>query len=79
VYIPRLGNSIIAKKKSKAPMLLTPSYKRPRGSIGHNNHVGCGNFGKNGSKGASGNKVSWGNPKDAKGANIFKVHLSLTV
>jgi len=42
------------------------SYKRPHGSIGHNNHYNHGNFGNNGSKGAFGNKVSWGHPKDAK-------------
>jgi hypothetical protein len=42
------------------------SYKRPQGSMGHNNHDNYGRFGINGSKVASSSIVSWGHPKDAK-------------
>ena len=43
--ISRSGNSGTTQNKSKTPMPMT-SYKRPRGSIGHNGHVSYGNFGK---------------------------------
>jgi len=47
-----------------------PSYKRPRGSIGQSSHGIYSIFGGNGSKGASGSKLSWGHLKDAK--EVFK-------
>jgi hypothetical protein len=58
VNIPRSGNSGTTHNKGKAPMPM-PSYKRPRGNIGHNNHGNYGCFKNNGSKGASCSKVSW--------------------
>jgi hypothetical protein len=63
--ILRSGSFGTTYNKGKAPIPM-PSYKRPHGNIGHNNHNSYGSFGDNCSKGAFGSKVSWGHPKDAK-------------
>jgi hypothetical protein len=48
-----------------------PTYKRPHGSIGQRSHGINISYGGNGSKGASGSKLTWGYLKDTK--TYFKV------
>ena len=78
VNIPRSGNSETTQNKGKAPMPTMPSYKRPHGIIGLNNHDNYDSFGNNGSKGVFGNKASWRHRKDAKAdlKNPSKSHIS---
>ena len=62
---PSSGSFCTTQNKGMAPMP-TPSYKRPHGSVGQSSRDNHGNFEGNGSKDASGNRGTWGHPKDAK-------------
>ena len=66
VKIPWSGDFGNSQNKGKAHLPM-PSYIRPHVSIGHKSYSSYGKFRNNGSKGASGSKVSWGHPKDTKG------------
>jgi hypothetical protein len=69
VNTPRNGSSNTSQTRGNAPMPM-PSYKRPYGSIGQNNHISHGSFRGNGSKGASSSKITWGHLKDAKAFEV---------
>ena len=63
--IPRNSSSAITQSRGKAHVRM-PSYKLSHGIIGRSCHGNHNNFGGNGSRGSSGNKLTWGHLKDAK-------------
>jgi len=77
IITTRSDNSGTSQNESKAPMM-TSSYKRPHGNIGQSSHVSHGNFGDNVNNSISGNRGSWGHPKNVKSyfKSSSKSHIS---
>jgi len=62
----RNSSSATTQQRGKTHLPM-PSYKRPRGSISQSSHDIHRSFGDNGSRGASGSKLTLRHLKDAKG------------